>query len=306
MKVAGMQVLADVEPGKAPLWRAFLRGFSQCCFQAHELTALFFIAAAFVAGWRGCVFYVVSVLLATLAAKLLKGNPVLLGLGLFGFNSGLMGLALACFFVPSQTLWMWMPVLALVTLAVTLAMAKLLPFPFLAAPFIATFWAIWPLAGSMGLQLVDLGSFPDAPLTFVAATVSALGATLFASGPVVGLVFLAGVLVSNWRHGVVALMAAGIAAALAEFVHAPGVAINTGFIGFNAVLAAVAVYALVSTDLRLAALAAIGATWIFGFVGRLGMAPALASGFVMVVWLILFFGWFNARFNGTESTKPPA
>ncbi len=300
MKFAGVSVLPEVDPGQAPFWRQVLRGYSQCAFQANELTALFFITAATVFNWRMGAAYVVSVVLATLVAKLLRGNAELLGLGLYGFNSGLMGLALMNFFQPSPELWCWVPVLAALVAALTITMARWLPFPFLAAPFIATFWIIWPLADVMGLEKVDLGAFPHAPVKFIAATVSALGAALFASGPVAGLIFLAGVLVSNWRHAVVALMGAALAASLATHVGAPGVAINSGFVGFNAVLAAMATYALVSTDLRLAALAALGATWIFSFVSRLGVAPALASGFVLTVWLILLGGWLNPRFNRGE------
>jgi urea transporter len=135
-------------------------------------------------------------------------------------------------------------------------------------------------------------------VAFGHATIAALGAALFASGALAGLLFLAGVLVSNWRHAVVALMGAALAATLAAHVGAKGTAINSGFIGFNAVLAAVATYALVAADLRLAALAALVATWIFSYVGRQVPAPALASGFVLTVWVILLLGMFNPRFNG--------
>ena len=92
-----------------------------------------------------------------------------------------------------------------------------------------------------------------------------------------------------------------LASSLAAHVGAPGAAINSGFVGFNAVLAAMATYALVSTDLWMAALAALGATWIFSFVSRLEVTPALASGFVLTLWLIMLMGWFNGRFNGTGS-----
>jgi urea transporter len=306
MKLAGIAVLPEVDPSQAPFWRQVLRGFSQCAFQANELTGLFFIAAATFFNWRMGVAYVVSVVVATVVARLLRGNAELLGLGLFGFNSGLMGLALANFFEPGLAVWCWVPVLAALVAALTIAMARYLPFPFLAAPFIVMFWAVWPLADAMGLEKIDLGAFPAAPLTFIAATVAALGATLFASGPVVGLIFLAGVLVSNWRHAVVALMGAALAASLAAHVGAPGSAINSGFIGFNAVLAAIATYVIVSNDLRFAALAALGATWIFSFVSRLGVAPALASGFVLTVWLILLVGWVNGRFNRAEPTATAA
>jgi len=301
MKIGGISVLREVDPSQAPFWRQVLRGFSQCAFQANELTALFFIVAATYFNWRMGAAYALSVLIGTGVARLLRANPELLGLGLLGFNSGLMGLALANFFQPGLALWCWVPVVAALVALVTVAMARWLPFPFLAAPFIVVFWALWPLADAMGLEKIDLGSFPPDPVTFIAATVSALGAALFASGPVVGLIFLAGVLISNWRHAVVALMGAALAASLAAHVGAPGAAINSGFVGFNAVLAAIATYVLVSNDLRMAALAALSATWIFSFVSRLGMAPALASGFVLSVWLILLVGWCNGRFNPAVS-----
>lgn len=301
MNLSAISILPDIAPADAPFWRQVLRGFSQCAFQCNELTALFFIAAAAIFNWRMGLAYVVSVIIATAVAKALRGDPELLGLGLFGFNSGLMGLALANFFHPGLALWCWVPVMAAIVAAVTVAMARWLPFPFLAAPFILMFWVLWPLADSMGLEKIDLGSFPHVPLTIVAATVASLGAALFASGPFAGLIFLAGVLVSSWRFAVVALMGALLASSLAAHVGAPGAAINSGFVGFNAVLAAMATYALVSTDLRMAALAALGATWIFSFVSRLGVAPALASGFVLTVWIIMLMGWVNRRFNETPA-----
>lgn len=298
--------LPEVELSKMPFWRQVLRGFSQCAFQANELTALFFIAAATLFNWRMGAAYVVSVIIATLVARLLGGIPDLLGLGLYGFNSGLMGLAIANFFTPGPTLWGWVAGLAVVVAAVTVAMARWLPFPFLAAPFISVFWIVWPLAEQMGLQKIELGAFPDAPVEIVHATIAALGATLFASGPFVGLIFLAGVLVSNWRHACVALMGALLASSLAAHVGAKGTAINSGFVGFNAVLAAIATYALVSTDVRLAALAALFATWIFSYVGHNAPVPSLASGFVFTVWIILALGWLSPRFNGEAIQGAPA
>jgi urea transporter len=247
------------------------------------------------------VFYMISVVVATVVGRLLRGNAELLGLGLFGFNSGLMGLALGSFFVPGTALWIWVPVVAALVAAVTIAMARWVPVPFLAAPFIGSFWVLWPLAETMGLQKVDLGAFPDAPVAIIEATVVALGATLFASAAKSGLLFLAGVLISNWRHAVVALLGALLAASLAAHVGAPGTAINTGFIGFNAVLAAIATYVLVAPDLRLSALAAFFATWIFSYLGRHVPAPALASGFVLTVWLIMLVGRLNPRFNGEQA-----
>jgi len=305
VKVFGNSWLPELEPAQVPLWRQVMRGFSQCAFQAHELTGLIFIAAVALYNPRMALFYVLSVPLGTLTARLLKGDATLLGLGLFGFNSGLMGLALGNFFGPAPAMYVWVPLLAVIVGAVTVAMARWLPLPFLAAPFILTFWVIWPLAPAMGLQPIDLGAFPDAPVLLAEATITALGSTLFAATLASGALFLAGVLVSNWRHAVVALFGALLAAALAAHVGAKGAMINSGFIGFNAVLAALAAYVVVAADLRLAALAALVSTWIFSFVGRYAPVPALASGFVLTVWVILLIGWLNPRFQEHGTAASP-
>jgi urea transporter len=305
VKVFGMTWLPELEPAQVPPWRQVMRGFSQCAFQANELTGLFFIAAVVLYNPRMALFYVVSVVLGTLTARVLKGDPGLLGLGLFGFNSGLMGLALGNFFGPAPAMYAWVPLLAVIVGAVTVAMSRWLPLPFLAAPFIATFWVIWPLAPAMGMQAIDLGAFPDAPAQLVEGTITALGSTLFAATVVSGVLFLAGILVSSWRHAVVALFGALLAAALAAHVGAQGAMINSGFIGFNAVLAALAAYVVVAADLRLAALAALVSTWIFSFVSRHAPVPALASGFVLTVWVILLMGWLNPRFQERGAAGTP-
>jgi urea transporter len=110
--------------------------------------------------------------------------------------------------------------------------------------------------------------------------------------------FFLGVLVSNWRHAVVAAIGAIIAIALATQAGAPGTAINSGFVGFNGVLAALAAYVIIGADLRLVALSALLSTWLASYVYRGAPVPVLASGFVLAVWVILLLGWVNPWFAG--------
>ena len=137
-------------------------------------------------------------------------------------------------------------------------MSKLLPFPFLAAPFIVTFWVIWFIADARPeLVKLDFGPWPVENVRWGTALIDALGATLFAPAVLTGVFFLLGLLVSNWRHAVIAVVAAFIAVAIAAHVGTAGGAINTGFVGFNAVLAALGAAAVLDGDLRLAILAAL-------------------------------------------------
>jgi urea transporter len=226
---------------------------------------------------------------------------VFLDIGLLGFNSALMGLALGNFFARGTALYVAVVVLAVVVEVINLAMAKWLPIPFLAAPFIATFWVFWPISSHLGVHALPLGDFPDEPVHFIQATFFSMGSTLFSPKIIAGALFLVGVLVANWRHAVVAALGGMVAVAMAQHVNVAGTAINTGFIGFNAVLAALATYALVASDLRLAVLGALLATWIFSFLTRTAPFPALASGFVLAVWAILLLGWINPRFAGRST-----
>ena len=149
MTVLGRQLLPDAPAGTVPFWRQVLRGCSQCGFQANEVTGVLFVAAAALYSWRMAIFYVVSVVIATATARLLNGDRVLLDLGLFGFNSGLMGLALGNFYQPNIALWVTVMVLAVVVAAAAVAMARHLPIPFLAAPFIGIFWLMWFVADNI-------------------------------------------------------------------------------------------------------------------------------------------------------------
>lgn len=286
-----------------PLWRQILRGFSQCAFQANAITGLLFLSAVAVTNWRMAAFFAIAVVVGTLTARVLKGIGDLLDLGLYGFNSGLIGVALGNFFQPAPILWLWVVVFAIVAAAVTVIMSKSLPFPFVAAPFILTFWGLWPIAGTLGLTPVDFGAFPAMDVMWGKSIIAALGSALFVPSLLSGALFLAGIAISNWRHALVAILGAFIANALAIQAGAVGGAVNFGFAGFNGVLAALAAYILIAADLRLVILASLLATWLASYVYRGFSSPVLASGFVLTIWLIVFLGWLNPRFNG--ETKPP-
>ncbi len=301
MTVFGRALLPETET--VPFWRQVLRGISQCGFQANEMTGLLFVAAAAAYSIRMAVFLVVSVIIATIVARLLKADRTLLDLGLFGFNSGLMGLALGNFYQPNAALWVTVVVLAMVVAGVAVAMARQLSIPFLAAPFIGTFWLMWFVADTIPEVIkLDLGPWAAADVSWLPATITVLGAALFSPSLITGLLFLLGLLVSNWRHAVVALMGAAVAVALAVHVGSPGTAVNSGFVGFNAVLAALAVYAVLQPDIRLALLGALLGTWFFSYINRGAPVPALASGFVVAVWFIMLLGWLDRRFSETPET----
>jgi urea transporter len=250
-------------------------------------------------------FYVIAVVVATLVARLLNGIAPLLDLGLYGFNSGLIGLALGNFFEPDPMLWLWVVVFAIIAAVVTVAMSKWVPIPFLAAPFILTFWGAWLLSDTLQMTKVHFDPFPDIPVVLGPSIIAALGSALFVASKVSGCIFLAGIAVSNWRHALIAVIGAFFANALAVEAHGRGGAINFGFVGFNGVLAALAAYVIVAPDLRLVVLGSLMATWLAAFVYHRWEIPVLASGFVLAIWAMLLLAWVNPRFAG-KASEPKA
>jgi urea transporter len=284
---------------KVPIWRQVLRGFSQCAFQANEITGFLFVVAVAVFNWRMAAFYVMAVIVGTLAARVLNGMAELLDLGLYGFNSGLIGLALGNFFQPEPMLWLWVVVFALLAAAVTVGMSKWVPVPFLAAPFILTFWAAW--LEPLGLTKVVFDPFTDAPVVWGPSILLALGSALFVPSILSGGIFVAGIAISNWRHALIAAFGGFVANALAAQAHAIGGSVNFGFVGFNGVLAAIAAYVIVAADLRFVVLGSVLATWLGSYVYRGVPVPVLASGFVLAIWVMLLLGWLNPRFAAKPS-----
>ena len=119
-----------------------------------------------------------------------------------------------------------------------------------------------------------------------------MGAALFAGTVLAGVLFFVAVLVSNWRHAVLALAGAFLAHAVAVWWTVPGEQINSGLAGFNAVLAAVAIYAFAGSDIRLALFGAIVASAILPVFTKLNLI-SLAAGFVVATWAVLALGWFQ-------------
>jgi urea transporter len=301
--IFGKNIMPETEVGETPLWRIIPRGLSQLCFQTNEITGVLFMVAVLTFNWQMAVLAIMGASIGTLVAMGMKSDRFLTELGLFGFNSALIGLSLGSFFEFSILLVVWVAVLAAVAGAIMALATKFLPFPVVAAPFILTFWAFWPMAEKMGLHKAQFPPFDDVPVEFFNASVTAMGAALFCGSLLAGVIFLVALAISSWRAAIIALCGVMLAHAFAaSWNPLGGGAVNSGFLGFNAVLCSVAVYTLAGEDIRLALFGAVGATAVFGILLKTDI-PILASGFVIMFWIILFLGWFG---NNFFNAKPPA
>lgn len=296
-----------------PYHRLVLRGCSQLCLQSNALTGLFFLAAVLVVSPIAATYFLLAAIIAPAGRMLLGQRGAALASGLPGLNPCLIALALPTFFHTGWTntgMWIVLALCIAVSVVLVRVLVAVLPFPILALPFLIVFWILYGLAPQ--LSVLERKSFTALPTdTFhpIEAVLSSLGQTLFSPSIWSGLLFLAGMLASSWRHAVIAVVGATIGTVVSFYYRdVDPSAVDTGLYGFNGVLAAVAVYTLCGSKLRLAILGALVATVMLPAISSAGV-QAVSAPFVFTTWLILALGWIDRAWfapdrAGAGSTHP--
>ncbi len=290
-------IFPPVTTGLVPYWRLVLRGCSQLCFQSNELTGVFFLAAVLVVSPISAAYLLVAGIMAPAGRMLMAGRGPAVATGLPGLNPCLIALALPAFF---HTGWsnvgMWGVLVACVAITIVLVRVcvSILPFPTLVLPFLIVFWVLYALVPQIEvLQPIAFG--PSGATSFhpLTAVLYSLGQALFSPTILSGLLFLTGVLLSNWRHGLVALIGAVIGTVVSYYYRdVDAGSVNLGLYGFNGVLTAVAVFVVCGGQLRLAILGALVATILTPAIADIGL-QTLSAPFVLTTWLMLALGWIG-------------
>lgn len=288
------------ESGWVPYWRLPLRGCSQLCFQTNELTGLFFVAAVLIESPISAVYMLVAATLAPAGRMLLGDRGAVLATGMPGLNPCLIALSLPAFFETGWSdLGMW-GVLVL-SVAATVGLTRLglavLPFPILVLPFLIVFWILWAVEPHVALlRPATFAAAPDTAIHPIVAVLLGLGQTLFSPNVWSGLLFLGGVLVSNWRHALLALAGAVVGTGVSYHYsrQADLAGIDMGLYGFNGVLAAVAVYLFCGGHLRLSILGALIATILVSVVPEFGV-QAVSAPYALATWVMLALGWIDEK-----------
>lgn len=297
MKAPVDYIFAPAVPGEVPYWRLVLRGASQMCFQSNELTGLFFLAAVLVASPISAAYLLVAGIMAPAGRMLLGDRGVVLSSGLPGLNPCLIALAIPAFFETGWTnvgMWAVLVVCVAITIVLVKICVALLPLPTLALPFLIVFWALYALEPHIdAVQLLSLSTSEGAAFQPLTAVLLSLGQALFSPAVLSGVLFATGVLLSNWRHGVLAIAGAIIGTVVAYYYrHVDPASADLGLYGFNGVLTAVAVFVVCGGKLRLSILGALIATMLMPAIADFGV-QVLSAPFVLTTWLLLVLGWIE-------------
>ncbi len=302
-------IFPPAAPGHVPYWRLVLRGCSQLCFQSNELTGVFFLVAVLVASPISFVYLLVAGIMAPAGRILLGDRGPVLSTGLPGLNPCLIALSLPVFFHTGWTdvgMWVVLVVGVAITVVLVRVCVSILPFPTLALPFLIVFWALYALAPHLNV-LQPIAFAASQPTTFhpLTAVLLGLGQALFSPTVLSGLLFVSGVLLSNWRHGVLAILGAIIGTVVSYYYSdVDPASANLGLYGFNGVLAAVSVFVFCGGKLRLAILGALLATILIPAIADFGV-QTLSAPFVFTTWLMLGLGWIEDNWFDVEQAPAP-
>jgi urea transporter len=275
-----------------------LRGIGQVIFQGHAGTGLFFLAGIAVGSPIMAAGALLGSALGTALATILRFDRREIADGIYGFNPTLVGVAVLFFLDPGQVLvWVLLAGGCAAATIVCFLMRRFLKFPTYTTPFIVCTWVVFIVAHGMAGASIDhkvvAGQNDTTPHTFVGEVLAGGAEVMFGASSLTGAFFLVGVALSSWRHAVL-LFVGSLVGTLAAIYHSdPEGTIAIGIYGYNAALAAVAVY-LWRKSLLHPILAAIVAVPLTEFFPKGLSVPALTAPFVVSSWLVIAIGSLEA------------
>jgi urea transporter len=287
------------------------RGIGQIWFQENALTGLLFVLGIAICFPIQAIGIVLGAAIGTGIAWGLKYDKNEFLAGIYGFNPALVGIATFFFFELSGASILLMLVGCAVSTVLTWAVRKHVPFPTYTAPFVVTTWAIFLIGQSMGLaapaSTANLIGTPETHPKFE-AVLHGVGQVMFQASIWTGVLFLAGLAVSNKEHAVWSLFAAFLGMLVAGY-HLDAadraldperlierfqfVNVQLGLYGYNATLAAVALF-LWKRSFLIPLLGIIISVPLTEIVPRFGI-PALTAPFVLATWIVLALLKFESK-----------
>ncbi|HWJ70918.1 MAG TPA: urea transporter [Sphingobium sp.] len=287
-----------------------LRGIGQVMLQNNSYAGLLFLIGI---GYNSLIFgaaVLLGTVVSTATAMLLGVDRALVRAGLFGFNGGLVAIALLYFLHPDALTWTCVIFAAACSTIVMAALITLLDvwkIPALTAPFVFISFCFFLATARFGrlesTHLLPTAGLPRAVTvegvvtgsTVTDGLFNGLAQVFFQGNIVTGILFALGLLISSRLACALALGGSLTGLLVAWGMGAAEPAIRAGAFGFNSVLTAIALggvfFVADRAALAYALLGAVATTFMVAAVSAalepLGI-PALTLPFVLVTWFFLF------------------
>ncbi|AMO25489.1 urea transporter [Ramlibacter tataouinensis] len=288
------------------VWRTalvVLRGVGQVMFQGHAGTGVLFLAGIALASPLMLAGAVIGAVIGTVVAKVARYDEGEFDQGIYGFNPVLVGIGTLFYLQPRPLTWILLVAGCVVSTVLTHLARRHLSFPTYTAPFIVVTWAVIIIAHAAAGTGIDVkpAPAPETPAGFLTAVLAGPAEVMFGATVLTGLLFLIGVAISDWRHAALALIGSLVGTALAVYHNNPVGTISLGLYGYNASLAAMAVYLWRKSLLIPLLAAAISIPLTEFFPSQLGIPP-LTAPFVAAAWIVILIGQLEAVFIKEPAT----
>ncbi|WP_165070655.1 urea transporter [Paludisphaera rhizosphaerae] len=278
---------------------AILRGVGQIMFQGHAGTGVCFLAGIALASPIMLLGAVLGALIGPMTARVAGFDKDQIEQGLFGFNSTLVGLATLFFLKPAGLTFTLLVLGCIASTFITWLAMRFLPFPAYTGPFVVSTWILLVIAHAIAGNSLDVSPASEAvaPGGFIEQVLRGEAEVMLGANVVTGILFLVGIALSDVWHAGMALLGSIVGTAMADYHGDPTQAISIGIYGYNAALAAMAMF-LKRKSLTLPILAALIATGMTEFFPKSLGVPALTGPFVAASWLMLAVIWLEDRLFG--------
>lgn len=224
-----------------------LYGFAQIGFQRNVVSGLLFILAIALNSWSMLLAAVSAVFIAYYTAKKLGAGQSDLENGLYGYNAALLAIALVSNLAFTDLpILDWVLMLLLVPLGAALTSVLMLAvlrgdrFPAYSCPFILSAWSMLLLACLMGGEL-QRAEIVSQELNLFSAVLNGIGQVAFQASPISGVLILLALACGSLAFAGWTLFAAFTSVISASVLGLDSGLINSGFFGFNAILATLVV-----------------------------------------------------------------
>lgn len=287
-----------------------MKNLSQIIFSSNPYAGVLILIALFIYSLPLGFAAIISLLAVYTYTFLTKENN---NEGLLGYNSILVGIALATFFELSFLSCFYIYFAAFITIPATQFIKYLLQkynLPLLTMPFVAI-TLLFILSASRFARLITTNNLPMASLpktnnlvegvvtlsTFFHGTLHGFSQIILTENLYSGILIILAFFITKKEQSALAIVASFIGVLISWPLGASEAVIRSGAYGFNAILTAVAL-SLINENIFIILIASILSTILFASLGAffeaLGL-PSLTLSFILTTWI--FYGRFLLRSN---------
>lgn len=271
------------------LWEILLillRGIGQVFFQCNALSGLVMLIGIAFSSWQMALLALLGNIVGNATAYIAKFDCEDIRNGLYGFNGTLVGIAVGVFFRLSPVAIVYLIVASAISSLITRFFKGLKSMRGLTAPFVFATWIM------LALSTVSMALPTCAPqnrlvsFDVVDALSFGFGQVMFQSVSIItGILFFVGIVVNSRVGALYAIFGAVVSMVIACGLGVDVHAVNSGLIGYNGVLCAMALGDSTRRGFVLATIAVV-VSFVLQYFGLYFNVTTLTAPFVFSVWLV--------------------